>query len=326
MAHSLPWRPHGPVEPPLEPTPRQYVVHSMYDQPTQLPGRFGDGSHRSHGIRTSFSSVPPVASYLAPWAAHSTAEQDSTPRVHPGEGGKQVVVPHLPPVLHHPAQRVPRASSSWSTPQGFSLGPDIHTTLPIIQRPMSPSSNSTRPRQSGSVQPCPELPVTPVSHGTSGAISRGPAVSNVPISVHAVKGPIGSTGRHAGYQGSGMKLLGSRDMATNATPGIIPCPVDFKSGSVAQTEKRKASSNASRRFRDRKRENQQFVAILQLKEAENGALRQQRDHYRSERDFFRAYSSCRLPSHQIPTRPPSPPDAPSTFSPSLPAYIPSARV
>lgn len=82
---------------------------------------------------------------------------------------------------------------------------------------------------------------------------------------------------------------------------MIPCVLDLKSGSSTQAEKRKANSDASRRFRNRKRNEMQLEQRLsaQQEEIQRQAetirrqaeeiqfLANQRDYYRSERNFFR---------------------------------------
>ncbi|KAB8213176.1 hypothetical protein BDV33DRAFT_197065 [Aspergillus novoparasiticus] len=83
-------------------------------------------------------------------------------------------------------------------------------------------------------------------------------------------------------------------------PGMIPCILDLKSGSSSQAEKRKANSDASRRFRNRKRNE------LQMQAQEIRDLLQERDFYRSERDFYREHVGRLVPSGQIPARPASP--------------------
>lgn len=102
--------------------------------------------------------------------------------------------------------------------------------------------------------------------------------------------------------------------------GMIPCYVDLKSGSSSQAEKRKANSDASRRFRNRKKQEQQMeqkIAAQQdeikrqsetlvRKEEEIQALLKERDFYRSERDFYRESFSRSVPLSQLPNRPPSP--------------------
>ncbi|PLB54626.1 hypothetical protein P170DRAFT_342137, partial [Aspergillus steynii IBT 23096] len=103
-------------------------------------------------------------------------------------------------------------------------------------------------------------------------------------------------------------------------PGMIPCILDLKSGSSSQAEKRKANSDASRRFRNRKRNEMQMeqkitaqqeeirkqAEALQRQTQEIRVLMQERDHYRSERDFYREQASRLGASGQGSSRPASP--------------------
>ncbi|KAL1989206.1 hypothetical protein VTN96DRAFT_3753 [Rasamsonia emersonii] len=87
--------------------------------------------------------------------------------------------------------------------------------------------------------------------------------------------------------------------------GMIPVVVDFKSGSRSQAEKRKANSDASRRFRNRKKNEMAMEQKINAQAEEIRLLTEERDYYRAERDFFRE-SLSRAVSGPLPTRPPSP--------------------
>lgn len=107
-------------------------------------------------------------------------------------------------------------------------------------------------------------------------------------------------------------LPGPSDMQGGRAP-MIPVVIDLKSGSRSQAEKRKANSDASRRFRNRKKNEvaleQQIAELTEL----NQALVEQRDYYRSERDFFRERMSQTVGARQLPARPPSPRHSRTTF-------------
>ncbi|KAL3466001.1 hypothetical protein BJX64DRAFT_34306 [Aspergillus heterothallicus] len=103
-------------------------------------------------------------------------------------------------------------------------------------------------------------------------------------------------------------------------PGKIPCFVDLKSGSSSQAEKRKANSDASRRFRNRKRNEMQMeqkitsqqdeirkqAETIQKQVEELRVLMEQREFYRTERDYFREQVAHFVPPTQLPARPTSP--------------------
>ncbi|KAJ5108051.1 hypothetical protein N7456_004726 [Penicillium angulare] len=113
--------------------------------------------------------------------------------------------------------------------------------------------------------------------------------------------------------------------STSSLPGLIPCVLDLKSGSTSQAEKRKANSDASRRFRNRKRNEMQLEQRLTSQQdeirrqsEEIRTLLQQRDHYRSERDFFRDYLGRSVSLSQVPPRPSSPRSSSGIPAPLLP--------
>lgn len=109
-------------------------------------------------------------------------------------------------------------------------------------------------------------------------------------------------------------------MQTDQNGTLIPCVLDLKSGSSSQAEKRKANSDASRRFRNRKRNELQMeqkitaqqeemrkqTDLLHRQTQEIRALAQEREYYRSERDFYREQLGRVLPPSQLPARPASP--------------------
>lgn len=110
---------------------------------------------------------------------------------------------------------------------------------------------------------------------------------------------------------------GTQSQSSTLRPGMIPCFVDMKSGSSSQAEKRKANSDASRRFRNRKRNEMQMeqkitsqqdeirkqAETIQKQAQELQILMEQREFYRSERDYFREQASHFV---QTPARPRSP--------------------
>lgn len=77
---------------------------------------------------------------------------------------------------------------------------------------------------------------------------------------------------------------------------LIPCMID-DTGSSRTAERRRRDSDASRRYRQRRREQKEEIR----------ALIKQRDHYRTERDFFLEQLKVYLPSEQLPSRPATPP-------------------
>ncbi|KAL2013321.1 hypothetical protein VTN00DRAFT_846 [Thermoascus crustaceus] len=88
--------------------------------------------------------------------------------------------------------------------------------------------------------------------------------------------------------------------------GLIPVVVDYKSGSRSQAEKRKANSDASRRFRNRKKHELALEQKINSQAEEIRMLTEERDYYRAERDFYRESLGRTVGLGQLPARPPSP--------------------
>jgi hypothetical protein len=87
---------------------------------------------------------------------------------------------------------------------------------------------------------------------------------------------------------------------------MIPVTIDLKSGSRSQAEKRKANSDASRRFRNRKKNEAALEQKINQLNEQLQFLTEERDFYRSERDFFRDTLGQHVGIAQMPSRPPSP--------------------
>ncbi|KAI7968124.1 hypothetical protein EIK77_000232 [Talaromyces pinophilus] len=87
---------------------------------------------------------------------------------------------------------------------------------------------------------------------------------------------------------------------------MIPVTIDLKSGSRSQAEKRKANSDASRRFRNRKKNEAALEQKIDQLNEQLQILTEERDFYRNERDFFRDTLSEHIGVAQMPPRPASP--------------------
>ncbi|KAJ6140589.1 hypothetical protein N7470_010385 [Penicillium chermesinum] len=133
-------------------------------------------------------------------------------------------------------------------------------------------------------------------HGPSTTCLRGPIRPISPVHDNGIPQSRHPCSVRASYERDNRRPLpGPGNSSLPEAPGMIPCFVDLKSGSSSQAEKRKANSDASRRFRNRKRNEMQLEARLTAQQDEIRALLQQRDHYRSERDFFREQLSRSVP-------------------------------
>jgi hypothetical protein len=78
---------------------------------------------------------------------------------------------------------------------------------------------------------------------------------------------------------------------------LIQAPIDVQAASKVADEKRRRNATASHRFRQRRKEkNSENVANL---EAQGREMEKERDHYRTERDYFRDLAR----SHYLPVAP-----------------------
>ncbi|OOQ84822.1 hypothetical protein PEBR_28430 [Penicillium brasilianum] len=354
------WHPYGPVEPPLEASSlaRPIGVHAILNPPAQGTTDLGSNAVREKLTRPGLSASPRPrqGSSPAPRSGYPLVQQPLSPRSLPrslmnpgspsarfvGSSGRtsgQSSVAHSPLVPHetHLGPRQPPVSSP--LPLDATLRPI--TSLPGTQPPTSASIHSTPSIHSRRTSTGPGLltdlnsqetsPSTP--HSTYSHYGRAsPAVTNVSIPPSAYPAPAPYMTVESLNRGipatSGPRSI-PEDMTSG--PGMIPCLLDLKSGSSTQAEKRKANSDASRRFRNRKRnemqleqrlsaqqdEIQRHTETIRRQSEEIHFLALQRDHYRSERNFFRD-ALDRSGTTVYPTpRPPSPRPSQSTLVPVL---------
>ncbi|KAG2420857.1 hypothetical protein HFD88_000471 [Aspergillus terreus] len=350
----LSWHPSAPVEPPLRPTQlRSIQVHSILNPPakttalvtdTVVPGREGNAAlspHQSPAVRLPSPALHPRRLSASP-----------------GMRGGQIIHPASPSTRFvGPGAPYPRKSSASQSPLAQEARPGLYagsptsplTTdaasvapVPVSGHPQSmPLSIQSTPtfhshRTSANPTPNPSSqetsPSTPVSTysqfgRSSPAISGGPAPLPGPgyppppfgTMDPATRLPSGTAGGRPTREET--PLIGAPSQPENPPlPGMIPCILDLKSGSSSQAEKRKANSDASRRFRNRKRNEMQMEQkitaqqdeirkqsdALQRQSQEIQALLQERDFYRAERDFYREHVARLVPASQLPARPASP--------------------
>jgi hypothetical protein len=358
------WHPYGPVEPPLESiSSRPIGVHAILNhpqatadlsalarEPVSLPGP--SSSPRPQG-------TPPIRS------GYAMASQPLSPKSHPrplmnpaspsarfvgsGRASGQSSVAQSPLVPHEPLMgpRVPVTSSPLPLETGLRPIEPLTGTQPPLTSLHSTTSLHSRQTSAGrgpltnpnSQETSPSTP-----HSTFSPYGRAsPAVASISLAqsaasyatapsymtvdplarpIPATKGPRRqpepAPTRAGTPQGSPLPL------------GMIPCLLDMRSGSSSQAEKRKANSDASRRFRNRKRNEMQLeqrlnaqqeeiqrnVETVRRQSEELRSLVQQRDHYRSERDFYRDHLGRTMSLSALPPRPSSPRSAQPTLLPA----------
>lgn len=182
-------------------------------------------------------------------------------------------------------------ASSPTTPQSTfsSFAPSPSITSGIL--PPLGQTTSLPPTSLDSASQSPYMGMDPLSR-TPSRMSGSRYVDD-PHSGVVYPGPtdlLSQPGSHVQYNGGPM----------------IPVTIDLKSGSRSQAEKRKANSDASRRFRNRKKNEAALEQrIIQLNE-QLQFLTEERDFYRQERDFFRNTLSEHVDLSQLSPRPSSP--------------------
>lgn len=96
-------------------------------------------------------------------------------------------------------------------------------------------------------------------------------------------------------------------ISTDQGPVAIPVEIDLQQASKSADEKRKRNAGASARFRQRRKEKEQAAsAHINDLRGQLQHLTDQRDFYRSERNFYRDVLARTTPGSQMPPRPPSP--------------------
>ncbi|KAJ5096004.1 hypothetical protein NUU61_005360 [Penicillium alfredii] len=347
------WHPYGPVEPPLESAQsRPTGVHAILNPPEQgaagsheprtLPGP-ADSPRPRQGSSPSLRPVRPLVQQpLSPRSHSRPLMQPGSPsaRFVSGSGRSSgppsvmhsPMIPQEPPLSqHHPASSSPLPLDSALRPVASLPGTQPPVLTSLHSTPAIPSRRtSTGPgplTNPSSQETSPSTPQSSYSH--FGRVS--PAVTNVSLPPSAtpytaappyMKADPLTRGVSATADPRAVKEEPSTSTSQSASslPGMIPCILDLKSGSSTQAEKRKANSDASRRFRNRKRnemqleqrltaqqdEIQRHVDTVRRQSDEIRALIQQRDHYRSERDFFRDHLGRSVSPNQLPPRPASP--------------------
>ncbi|CAG8368947.1 unnamed protein product [Penicillium salamii] len=353
------WHPYGPVEPPLESvSSRPIGVHSILNPPSQTPKELSTSSNRESLNLPGQSSSPRLqGSSPTTRSSRSLVPQPLSPRSHArplmnpaspsarfvGGGGRtsgqsSVAQSPLVPQEHMMGPRLPTSSS----PLPLEAGLRPIASLTGTQPPASTSLHSTPSLHSRRTSAGPGPLTNPSSqetspstpHSTFSPFTRAsPAVTSVSLPQTATSYPTS----HPSYMAMEPMNRATpapkapRSQEENPTragtpqgssfpPGMIPCVLDMRSGSSSQAEKRKANSDASRRFRNRKRNEMQLeqrltaqqdeitrsVETVRRQNEEIRLLLQQRDHYRSERDFYREHLDRTMSLGALPPRPPSP--------------------
>lgn len=350
------WHPYGPVEPPLEAlSSRPIGVHAILNPPSQTTKQLAaslnhepltqSSSPRLQGTSpTSRSSRPLVSQPLSPRSHASQRTNPSSPSARfVGGGGRtsgQSSVAQSPLVHqeHLMGPRLPSSNAPLPLEAGLRPIVSLTGTQPPAPVPLhsTPSLHSRRtsagPGPLTNPNPQETSPSTPQSTlSPFGRVSPAAASVSLPRSTASYPTAQSAYTNMEPTNQNEPASKGSRSQEKSQTqagtsqgssfpPGMIPCVLDMRSGSSSQAEKRKANSDASRRFRNRKRNEMQLeqrltaqqdeitrsVEMVRRQSEEIRALIQQRDYYRSERNYFREHVDRTISLSALPPRPSSP--------------------
>ncbi|EEQ85703.1 uncharacterized protein BDCG_08972 [Blastomyces dermatitidis ER-3] len=182
-------------------------------------------------------------------------------------------------------------------------------TLPIDPRPITGRQGSG-----------PQITAPGTTHSAYSPLIQG---SHVPASTNLLQQPVPSLSQPTGasfigddnrsrtpqdggssytFVGGQSKFASPRDIQSR-----LSVPVDFDSGSRKAAEKRLKNSDASKRFRERKKVNEkEMKQEVERQKDDIKFLTEERNFYRAERDFFRTLYDREVGLHRIPPRPTSP--------------------
>lgn len=219
------------------------------------------------------------------------------PRIYTAEPGS-ADIPSLPPISAAPPRTaLPgiQATEAWPGQTRPLPGPSVAAPPPgsmATTQTASPSTSHTSQSQTEQPSPAyqygsmPGYQQPPASYGQQG-YSMDPTSRGHPESYPA--------GQSA-YQ---------MTLETDQGPMVVPVELDLQQASKLADEKRKRNAGASARFRARRKEKEKEASqtISSLQQDVRDA-REDRDFYRSERNYFRDIAG-RL-GHQALPRPPSP--------------------
>ncbi|PGH34890.1 hypothetical protein GX50_02241 [[Emmonsia] crescens] len=296
----------------LEPTLSTSPSPTTNLQATPSPVGLNPQSDRtaSHHDRTMYSPLPQrhILTARSPGVRSSSIGSGYTPV------RGTMTVEHTPfvPMQQSYGDPIIRSTMEAPPPMRHSLShPSAPppTTLPIDPRP-------TTGRQGSASQ----ITAPGTSHATYSPLIQG---SHPPASTNLLQQPVTSLPQPAGvsfigeesrsrtpheagssytFAGGQNKFASPRDIQSR-----LSVPVDFDSGSRKAAEKRLKNSDASKRFRERKKVNEkEMKQEVERQKDDIKFLTEERDFYRVERDFFRTMYDRDIGLHRIPPRPTSP--------------------
>ncbi|PGH10293.1 hypothetical protein GX51_00050 [Blastomyces parvus] len=219
--------------------------------------------------------------------------------------------PFLPPQQPPYGDSAMRPTMEAPSSMRYSLS---HPSVP-------PSTLSIDPRPTTGRQGSgPQITTPGTTHTVYSPLIQG---SHVPVSTNLLQQPVTSLSQPTGASfigeenrsraphdgGSGFTFAGgqSKFASPRDIQSRLSVPVDFDSGSRKAAEKRLKNSDASKRFRERKKVNEkEMKQEVERQKDDIKFLTEERNFYRAERDFFRTLYDREVGLHRIPPRPTSP--------------------
>lgn len=205
----------------------------------------------------------------------------------------------IPPEHNQPANVITSTRTLPPHPSRHST-PTLHSRQPSVGFATNPSSQEASPTTPHSIY-SQFGPSSPSVTSSTLPHPRPPSLDSLFPSADAAARP-GGPNRYG--DDPAHQKMSHPDVPP--AQGMIPVYVDLKSGSRSQAEKRKANSDASRRFRNRKKNEMAMEQKISSQAEELRLMTDERDFYRAERDFFRDALGRAIGPNQLPHRPTSP--------------------
>ena len=311
-------RDEGQVQPSISAASPRSRKRPQRNRPSE--GRSGNA--RPSGSRRTLTPISPArrAESLGSRQIQATASnlgQALAPaggRAYTAEPGRHPDsnIPPLPDVgITRGRPTEPQALGSASNPGrpfvgGYTASPDI----PAHARP------SESPRTSASSYSLVSQPSPIFAQLTTSGAQQTYAPQ--PIAPSSTLPPIPGSRLGDGHRHHAPGQQPSLQMTLNTEQGTMVVPVDVQQASKTANEKRKRNASASARFRARRKEKEKEAShtIVSL-EKDLKDIADDRDHYRSERDYYRELAARHVDLSQLAPRPISPSQLDSPTLPRL---------
>jgi hypothetical protein len=302
-------RPLSPVQTAAAPLP-PIAKRPTQASPTVEPTRAFSGqterrilTPKSPGLKAS-SLGGPRSLGLGPYATSQSPLMRGENRMYTGEPGSNRIseLPPFPPPtpLARSSNAYPQMTESApGQPRRPSTGRSAFATSTAQAQGESPSTSHSSYSHFSQSSPILRYGASTQQHASSFQSGSG----RQPVSL-----PPGQSATNLG-EGHYDISRGSYGISIPTEGGqmLLPVEVDVEQASKTANEKRKRNAGASARFRQRRKEKEREASqTISSLERNLRGLEEERNHYRSERDFFRDLYARQLGPAQLPQRPLTP--------------------